>query len=75
MYIYTDIHIYLHIYIDTYICILFSKTNQNAMKIIEGTHNISKQQPILNQVEGISANIIQKTIIPYLSKEKSNEFK
>ena len=64
----------MHMYIYTYICISFSKTNQNAMKIIEGKHNISKQ-PILNQVQEIFANITQKIIIPIISKEKQNEFK
>ena len=41
------------------------------MKIIEGKHNISEQQPISNQVEEIFSNKIQKTIIPILSKRKT----
>ena len=45
------------------------------MKITEGKRNISKQQPILNQVKEFFSNKIQKTIIPIISKEKQNEFK
>ena len=51
--------------------ISFNKTNLNAMKIITDKHNISKQQPILNQVEKIFSNRTQKTILPIIIKIKT----
>ena len=51
--------------------ISFNKTNLNAMKIITDKHNISKQQPILNQVEKFFSNRTQKTILPIIIKIKT----
>ena len=41
------------------------------MKIITDKHNISKQQPILNQVENIFSNRTRKTILPIIIKIKT----
>ena len=41
------------------------------MEIIEGKHNISKQQPISNKAEELFSNKTQKTIILIISKRKT----